>query len=248
MNQDEARAYFPRGLEQPEGGYRFSLDSLLLGCFARMKRGWTGVDIGCGAGAVSIAALLANPEVDLTIHGVEADADAAACARNNAKRLDLAESFLPVQADVCTYRELEQQADFALMNPPFREAGRGRVSRGESRSAARFETGGSLADFVRCAALQLKSRGRLFTVFLPERLPALFREMDRRKLAPKRLIMVHGTLRAEAGIVLVEAVKNGGEGVSVTPPLILYGEDGCMTRNALEFCPFLACNAKGDCS
>lgn len=248
MNPDEARAYFPRGLEQPQGGYRFSLDSLLLGCFARIKRGWTGVDLGCGAGAVSIAALLSNPDADLTIHGVEADAEAAACARINAGRLDLSGAFLPVEADVRAYRELEQRADFALMNPPFRETGRGRVSKGESRSAARFETGGSLADFVCCAALQLKSKGRLFAVFLPERLPALFREMDRRKLAPKRLIMVHGTLRAEAGIVLVEAVKNGGEGVSVASPLVLYGDDGGMTREALEFCPFLACNAKGGCS
>lgn len=244
MNVTEARRYFPRGMSQPEEGYRFSLDSLLLGCFARLKRGWRGADLGCGSGAVSMAALLANPDTGLHLTGVELDAEAAVCAAENALKLGFSDVFSVAEADVADWRDAEQQMDFVLVNPPFREMDRGRHSRGNARLQARFESAGSLAEFIRTAARSLKTRGRLFVVFLPERLPALFRELDRNRLAPKRLLMVHGNQAAESRIVLVEAVKAGGEGLRVLPPLVLYDESGAMTVEALAFCPYLACNAR----
>ena len=54
----DARTLFPRGMDQPEGGYRFSLDPLLLACFARVKRGVRLVDLGTGCGVAALAALL----------------------------------------------------------------------------------------------------------------------------------------------------------------------------------------------
>ncbi|GAB7021695.1 tRNA1(Val) (adenine(37)-N6)-methyltransferase [Salidesulfovibrio brasiliensis] len=244
MTVAEARSFFPRGLAQPENGYRFSLDSLLLGSFARVKRGWRGADLGCGSGAVSLALLLGTDVENLGITGVELDEEALNCAKKNAEQLGFKDCFHFVSQDVSAFRDGEQQMDFVLMNPPYREPDRGRVSRGDARSQARFEAAGTLSDFIGCAARLLKSRGRLFVVFLPERLQALFRELERHRLAAKRLLMVHGKAGVESKIVLVEAVKDGGEGLTVMPPLVLYDADGAMTPAALEFCPHLACNAR----
>ncbi|MBU4412285.1 MAG: SAM-dependent methyltransferase, partial [Proteobacteria bacterium] len=45
-------------------------------------------------------------------------------------------------------------------------------------------------------------------------------------LAPKRLRMVHPYSEAEAGLVLVEAEKDGGEGLEVLSPFCICQEKG----------------------
>ncbi|MDD3313641.1 methyltransferase [Pseudodesulfovibrio sp.] len=238
----DRRARFPRGLAQPEGGYRFSLDSLLLACFARPGRRNVGADLGCGCGVVGLGLLLRQPGLALT--GVELDPAAADAALANADALHFQEKFQVVRADVADWRP-ERVLDFVVANPPYRRLGAGRVSRGEERATARFEGRGEFARFARCAALALKTRGKFSFVHLPERLAGLLADLARTGLEPKRLRMVHARPGEEARMVLVEAVKAARPGLRAEPPLILHRGTGKQTRltdEALAFCPFLGCN------
>jgi len=238
----DRRARFPRGLSQPEGGYRFSLDSLLLACFARPGRQHVGADLGCGCGVVGLGLLLRQPGLALT--GVELDPAAAEAAQANAEALHYGEKFQIVQADVADWRP-ERVLDFVVANPPYRRLGAGRVSRGEERATARFERHGSFARFARCAALALKTRGKFTFVHLPERLAGLMADLADAGLEPKRLRMVHARPDEEARMVLVEAVKAASPGLRAEPPLLLHRGTGARTRltdEALAFCPFLGCN------
>jgi tRNA1Val (adenine37-N6)-methyltransferase len=235
------RDAFPRGMVQPEGGYRFSLDSLLLACYARPGRGQTGIDLGCGCGVVGLALLLRRPDLRLT--GVDLDPASVQAAGANAVNLHYADRYAPVQGDVARWRP-ERVADFVVANPPYRPLGCGRVSRGESRAAARFESRADFADFARCAAVALKTRGRFTFVHLPERLVEIMDGLGRAGLAPKRMRLVHGRAHQEARMVLMEAVKAGKPGLHVEPPLVLHTGTGDATRladPAREFCPFLSC-------
>lgn len=238
----ERRDFFPRGMVQPEGGYRFSLDSLLLACFATTGRRHVGVDLGCGCGVVGIALLLRQP--DLIMTGVEVDQDAARAAEENGVNLHLIDKLSIEQGDVVSWRP-EKVVDFVVSNPPYRELGRGRISRGDERQTARFESKADFADFARCAAVALKTRGKFSFVHLPERLPEIMAGLAKAKLEPKRMRLVHGRADETAKMVLVEAIKAGGSGLKVEPPLILHeghGRDTRLTSEALEFCPFLDCN------
>lgn len=236
------RARFPRGLIQPEGGYRFSLDSLLLACFARPGRHHAGADLGCGCGVVGLGLLLRHP--GLTLTGVELDPAAVEAARRNASALSLADNFSIVQADVADWRPAAV-LDFVAANPPYRRPEAGRVSRGAARAAARFEGAGTFARFARCAALALKTRGKFVFVHLPERLAGIMAGLAAAGLEPKRLRLVQPRPDAEPNMVLVEAAKSARPGLRVEPPLILHQGRGAATRltdAALAFCPFLGCN------
>lgn len=240
----ERRAFFPRGLVQPEGGYRFSMDSLLLACFASPGRRDVGIDLGTGCAPIALGLLLRHP--GLTMTGVELNPDAAMSAEENVKGLHFSDKLTIIRGDVTDWRP-GAVVDFVVANPPFRELGRGKVSVGKGREAARFESSGAFAQFARCAAVALKTRGKFAFIHLPERLPELLVELAANKLEPKRMRLVYGRAHETARMVLVEAVKAGGPGLKVEPPLILHdgvGKETRLTEEVLEFCPFLQCNSQ----
>lgn len=241
-----ARAAFPTGLSQPEGGYRFSLDPLLLACFARPKKDAAVVDIGTGCGVAALAALLAHPGVERTL-GLDIDPAMTDAAARNAALLGLADRFAAVTGDVNSIRGLlpPESFDLALCNPPYRRLGTGLACREEERTRARFEAEGSLGDFMAAASWLLRNRGKLAVVFPAARLPELFAACETARLTPKRMRLVHSRLDEPARLVLLETVKNAGRELCCEPPLELYegrGESTRLSAAALEFCPFLAAN------
>jgi len=168
-------------------------------------------------------------------------------ATENAARLGLSERFRAEVGDVRSVRHQDliqaESFDLVLFNPPYRRPEQGRRSPVQAQNAARVETGGGLEDFVRTAAYAVKNKGLVYLVFLAERLPHLLRTLASHRLEPKRMRPVHGRSGRNASQVLVEARKNGGEALAAEPPLILYsGQKRGLSRQALEFCPFLESN------
>lgn len=252
-----ARTTFPRGMLQPDGGYRFSLDPLLLSCFARMKKNVRLVDLGTGCGVAALAALLrvagaqAKGPAGINAVGLDIDPAMVEAAKGNARRLGLAENFRVEIVDVRAVRgdreKLEPESfGLALCNPPYRPLGTGLACGGPERTKARFEAQGGLDDFLDAAAYLLANRGALALVYPAPRLAELMHGCVTRRLTPKRLCMVHSRRGEPAKLALLEAVKNGGAELAVAPALELYDGQGAATRlgaAALEFCPFLACDA-----
>ena len=273
MNAAAARKRFPRGLAQPEDGYRFSLDSLLLAAWADPGAGAHVADLGCGCGVVGLGLLLANPEKTLHITGIEQDSAMACCAGENADRLHFSGQIDVVNNDVLSYVQQHAGAyDLCVSNPPYRKWRSGRRPTEPGRRAARFETlqgddgcrsndspepetngepasappPGDLPRFLAAAAGLLRTRGRLALVHLPERLADIACHCREYGMEPKRLRLVHSRAEEPARILLLEAVRGGRPGLTVEPPLVLYegsGQDTRMTARALAFCPWLACNA-----
>ena len=250
-----ARQAFPRGLIQPEHGYRFSLDALLPAAFARPSARGRGLDLGTGCGVVGLGLLLRHPDADLHVTGIDIDPAMVGAAQANAARLGLADGYdarvldvaaLPGHADFPP-----ESLDFCLCNPPYRRPGTGRRPTDAGRDAARFEAAGGLEHFLGAAGHVLKKRKPLWLVFLPERLDELLAGLTRaglaaKRLAAKRLRFVHPRHGEPARILLAEAVAHGGPGLTVEPPLILHeghGPDTRLTAQALDFCPWLACNS-----
>lgn len=220
-----ARAFFPRGLAQPARGFRFAVDALLLADFAGLRGVARVADLGCGCGVVGLALLLRAPDGPVKLTGLDNNPEMLACASENAARLGLGPRCRAMLADVATVRghpELAPESvDLVVCNPPYRQPGTGRRCPDPGRDAARFEAGATTADFARAAAYLLKNRRRACFIGLAERLDALLADLAAARLAPKRLRLVHPRAGAPARLVLAEAMKNGGPGLAVEPPLFL---------------------------
>ncbi|WP_029893465.1 tRNA1(Val) (adenine(37)-N6)-methyltransferase [Desulfohalovibrio reitneri] len=239
---EEARAAFPRGLNQPEGGFRFGADALLLASLADPCLATIDLGAGCGAAGLGLA-LRGAPRVGL----LDRDPDMAACARRNADLLGLAGRTSVYESDV---REVRGHPDLApeswsqaICNPPYRRPGSGREA-APARQGARFAEEGSLDDFCRAAAYLLANRAPLCAVFLAERLVDLFAALRAARLEPKLVRPVQGRRGGPVRLVLVRALKNGRPGLELAPQLTLYDAAGAVTAEALDFCPWLAANPR----
>jgi tRNA1Val (adenine37-N6)-methyltransferase len=240
------RHRFPRGLSQPENGFRFSVDSLLLSCFISPKHEGRVADIGCGCGVVGLGLILANPRKNIQVTGLDNCPEMISHARQNSEFLNLSHRVTPMEMDVSQVSSKNFQAesfDLAFVNPPYRKPESGRIPLEKSRLNALFCQEAELSNFLKAAGFLLKNRGRIGLVFGAERLVELLVRMDKYSLVPKKILTVYGSMFKPARLVLIEGMKNAGPGLALMPPLILYDASNRITRQALEFCPFLGCNS-----
>ena len=211
---------------QRRGGFRFSLDSLLLARFVELRGRERIVDLGTGNGviALSLAALNGGVEVvGLELQEAMIDRAVRGVALNG-----LGERVGMVRGDV---RDVEKDFpagsfEVAVCNPPYRPRRSGRVNPDRERLVARHEVEGELADFTRAGAYLLRHRGRMCLVYPAERAMDLFSAMRQHGLEPRRVRFVHSFAGAAATLILAEGVKGARTGLRVLPPLVIYrGED-----------------------
>ncbi len=221
----EARQYFPRGLVQPAGSFRFSADALLLAQFAatQSQRPLRGLDLGCGCGVVAFGVLLRMPAARFM--GLDINPELVAAATQNAARLGLADHYTALTGDVRECKNLTEMPsaafDLVTANPPYHKPGNGRRPATDMREAALFETHGDIGDFAALAGRCLKNNGRFCCVYSAERLPDLMAALTTHKLTPKRLRPVHGRAGQAARLILMEARREGKPGLKWEPPLYL---------------------------
>lgn len=249
----EARSIFPKGLVQPQGSFRFSIDALLLARFAlpantASLRESTVADLGTGCGVVALAMLLDTPQLCAT--GIDIDSVLTEAATANASRLGFSDRFTTHTVNLADIRKslCAESAAIVVSNPPYRRVNQGRHAATALRTHALFETAGSLETFVNAAAYLVRNKGRFCCIYPAERLTQLITACTAARLEPKRLLMIHSKADREANLLLLETRKNANSGCTVDPPLILYtgeGETTTLTPEALAFCPHLACNPRG---
>ena len=246
--QERNRELYPRGLLQPESGFRFSLDALLLACYPGIGKNSEILDLGCGCGVVGFGLLLLHEGKHIRVTGVDVVPEMVEYALENAWMLGLQSGFSAIDLDIKNIRGtrdiLPESFDQVVVNPPYRKTGEGRCSPKQDKNVACFEQETGLQDFVRAAAYALKNRGRVNFIYPAESGLNLLQSLLEYRLEPKRMLFVHSRRFDPAGFVLLEAVKNGGRGLTVQPPLFLHTEQGnAYSGEALEFCPFLECNS-----
>lgn len=204
---------------QHEGGYRFSLDPLLLADFVAPAEGAV-VELGTGSGVMALALALRSPRARVT--ALELQPRLAELAARNVALNGLSERVLVREADL---RNLEgllppQGFDLVASNPPFQP--RGRVSPSDEKALARHELTCTLSDVVGAAKRLLRDGGRLALIYPAERLAEVLAELRGANLSPSRLRLVHPRLDEPARLFLVEALRARKGRLEVLPPLALH--------------------------
>ena len=205
-------------------------DTMLLSAFAAPKRCARGLDLCAGQGFLGILCGLRRPEVQL--EALELQEEACAITADNAKRAGL---DIPVTcADLRQpLPQMHDRFDFVLCNPPYFEEGRGKTAQG-AMGQARSDLGANIHEVCQAAFRCLKTGGRLYLCFPANRLADLCGALEQNQLALKRLRFVHPRPGKEANLVLIDAVKQGGAGVTVLPPLFLRDEQNQTTGEYRE--------------
>jgi tRNA1(Val) A37 N6-methylase TrmN6 len=214
----------PRFLRR-EGGFKLSTDSVLLADFCAGIRAKRILDLGCGAGVLTVLLHLSHPAAE--IGGVELSPEAAALCRENLAANALpADGILTGDLRECRALYPAGSCDLVVSNPPYFASGSGRSAPDAQRAQARDERCCTLSEL--CAAAQYLCRwgGALALVHRPERLSEIFCALTAAGLEPKRLRTVHYRAGCAPNLVLVEARRGGRPGLDIRKPLLLTDPDG----------------------
>uniref|UniRef100_A0A7C4MP48 Methyltransferase domain-containing protein n=1 Tax=Desulfatirhabdium butyrativorans TaxID=340467 RepID=A0A7C4MP48_9BACT len=223
---------------QPERGYRFSVDALLLADFVRPTDGERILEIGAGCGVVSLLLAFHNPT--LRIVSVEIQPQLAGLAARNAVMNGLETRMEVLCRDIreLSLRDIGTPADRVLTNPPFHKVGSGRINPRSQQALARHELTATIQDIVHAASRLLRKGGRFDLIYCPDRLTELMIAMTSADIEPKTMQFVHGNPGNPARMVLVSGVRGGrAGGLIVRPPMFVAEEkkEGAIGKAEIPF-------------
>ena len=222
---------------QDKTAFCFGIDSVLLSDFAKeIKNNSKVADLGTGNGIVGL--LLCKKTKLNQIIGVEIQEEIAEMAERSIKLNDLEEQFKIVNVDINDIFKknvLQKNTyDAVVMNPPYKEVGKGKTNENSSKLIARHEVKATLSDFIKVAAGLLKDKGEVYVVHKPERIVDIMQEMRANKIEPKKIRFVYSKKEDNSNLVLIKAVKNAGEFLKIEKPLYIYDENNKYTDEVLE--------------
>ncbi|EPX64131.1 tRNA (adenine37-N(6))-methyltransferase TrmN6 [Cystobacter fuscus DSM 2262] len=212
---------------QRRGGYRFTLDAVLLAAFAATEAGQVEgplLELGAGSGVVSfllacqfglgpVDALELQPEVHARL--------TRAVALNGCDG-----RVRPVLGDLREARTSWASGAYAhvVSNPPFRPAHAGVRSPDDERAVSKQELTCDAAAVVAAARHSLPPGGRVSLIYPAARVAEVLGLLSAARLHPMALRFVHARAGAPATRFLVHAVRDRQRGLAVRPPLLAHGE------------------------
>lgn len=219
---------------QNEEKFCFGMDAVLLSGFAKVKPGESVLDLGTGTGIIPILLSAKTEAGHLT--ALEIQEESADMARRSVALNGLSERISVVAGNIKEASVLFGKATFDVVttNPPYMNENHGLKNPDLPKAIARHEVLCSLEDVVREASLVLKPNGRFYMVHRPFRLAEIFAVMQKYKLEPKAMRLVHPFADKEPNMVLIEGLKGGKSMVKIAPPLVVYKEPGIYTDEIYE--------------
>lgn len=217
-----------RKIIQREGEFCFSIDSVLLARFARLKKKFRALDLGTGTGVIP---LLIVDEV-AHVHAIELNPIMASLARRSVSLNALDEKITIVEGDYRSIKKMFRAESFDLVtvNPPYRALGSGEVNRELGIANARHEFTATLEDVIAAARFALKYHGALCMIHIAERLCEIVETLHRHQFEMKRLRLIQPKRERPPNLMLIEAKVGARSSLRIEPPLIVHNDDGSYTE------------------
>ncbi|HZK88092.1 MAG TPA: methyltransferase [Anaerovoracaceae bacterium] len=222
-----------RLIQKPED-FCYGVDAVLLSHFAatggeqennkrvKVKRA---IDLGSGTGIVPII-LSHKTDID-KIYGLEIQKESFQRALRNMIINGLVKRTEILHGDVLDIEKVINKDfigtfDMVTTNPPYILNNGAIKNERKSKMLARHETSGLLEDFIRAAALLLKTRGDFYMIHRPSRLIDICVSCRSNKLEPKGIRLVSPREGEKPNILLLHCVKNGNPELKFMKNLNIY--------------------------
>jgi tRNA1(Val) A37 N6-methylase TrmN6 len=109
-----------------------------------------------------------------------------------------------------------------------------KVAKNETRSLARHEINLELEELLKIVSQSLKYQGTFYLIHRADRFEEIISLASKVLLKPKIIQFVHPYIDSEANQVLIKFTKQGGSGLKIYPPIILYDEKHVMTKKLIS--------------
>ena len=223
-------------LRQPKSGHRAGHDAILLAAATPARSGDRVVDFGAGAGAAGLALARRVPAIQLLL--VEVDSELAELARGNVALNAIAADVIALDVTSAPDQYVAiglapDSVDVVLMNPPFNDPARHRLSPDKARAAAHVATAAPLEDWVHAARRVLKSQGILTLIWRADGLSEVLAALDR-GFGSLAILPVHGEATSPAIRVLVRATKGGKAPTRLLRGLMLNDESAVPNKQVQD--------------
>ena len=223
-------------LKQLKSGHRAGHDAVLLAAATPVRPGHRVADLGAGAGIAGLAVARRVAGIDLVL--VEIDAALAGLARANAdaNAIHADVIVLDVESDAAAFAAaglVPDSVDAVLMNPPFNDPARHRVSPDPARGIAHMASPTTLSNWIHAARRMLRSKGTLTLIWRADGIAEVLAALDH-GFGSLQILPVHGEARGPANRVLVRATKGGRAPTQIHPALLLNDESGVPNKRVQE--------------
>jgi tRNA1Val (adenine37-N6)-methyltransferase len=213
---------------------------VLLAHFVRLNTHEHILDLGAGCGVIGLILLYRASNSIASLTAFELQERLAGLARENIVLNQFQNKMEVVEGDLRNIKQFLNPESFStiLCNPPFYTPGSGRQSKNKEAEIARHQVNCSLPEVVSAAAVAVRNRGKVLMVYPANGLATLLLLLEQQRLRVKRMQLVYSYPGSSTGarLVLVEAVKNGGEGVDIMEPFYIYDKkDGAYTKGMQQF-------------
>ncbi len=207
-------------------GLRFTTDAYLLSAYVKRPKGAfvRAAELGAGTGVISL--LLVSRGLADSVRAFEVQERFCDIMRRNVLYNGFDGKIKAKCADIRDISEASEggQFDYVFSNPPYMKLDSGRGNDHDEKNIARREVMGGLHDFCGAASRLCRYGGMFYVVYRPERTAELMVALSDNGFAPKLLTYVHPDVNSHPSLLLCAAKRGGGDGLAVTPPLILYRE------------------------
>jgi tRNA1(Val) A37 N6-methylase TrmN6 len=221
-------------LQQIAGGFRTSMDSVMLAAACPAKQGQSVLDLGCGVGSVGLCIL--ERVADCTLSGIDIQEDHIEIAKKNAALngvCDRAEFFT---ADI---RTLEMETfDHVVCNPPYLEDGAHlqSPSQAKARAMGHIERDIGIADWITCAWRHIKGQGSLTLVHAAGQtddiIHALYGASGGKRFGGVEIIPLWPRAGEPAKRVIIRCWKHRKSPAILHPGIVMHEANGAYTAAA----------------
>jgi len=223
-------------LRQLKSGHRAGHDAMLLAAATPARPGDRLVDFGAGVGAAGLAVAKRVADVDLAL--VEIDATLASLARENAAANAIAAEVivLDVESAAAAFAAAglrPDSVDAVLMNPPFNDPARHRISPDKARETAHVASASTLENWIHAARRLLKPKGMLTLIWRADGIAEVLAALER-GFGSLQILPVHADVTAPAIRVLIRATKGGRAPTQIQAALLLNDESGVPNKEVQE--------------
>ncbi len=226
-------------VDQPDAGYRYTLDPILLGFFVQLGKGERVIDFGSGVGVIGL--VLASIFTDAVISGIEIQKELYEASLKNIQSNGLDNRVESHLGDFRRVGDCFGTSTFttAVSNPPYYLEDEGRVSQNSGVAIAKHEIAGGIKDVIEASAVVLKREGSLSTIFPANKYQYLTDLLFDGGFSIKRGRFVHSKRHLESKAVMVESILGEIEisiqSPTIMEPLIVHNEDGGYSDEVNSF-------------